>query len=107
MTLTAATDSRRSRVGAVPVARSVILTAVRRQPGRATRQQTNEVGVSGATSAMRIAVIGAGAMGKQHARVYRDLDGARLVAIADSDPETARRVGERHGVAAYVDHREL
>src|SRR5262249_7474728 len=41
------------------------------------------------------------------ARVYRDLDGARLVAIADSDPETARRVGERHGVTAYVDHREL
>ena len=46
-------------------------------------------------------------MGRQHARVYRDLEGAQLVAIADADPETASRAGERHGVAAYVDHHEL
>lgn len=52
------------------------------------------------------AVIGAGAMGRHHLRVYREL-GARLVGVADADADVARRAGEFHGVRAYTDHREL
>jgi predicted dehydrogenase len=41
---------------------------------------------------MRVAVIGAGAFGEQHARVLKDLPGVELVAVADPNLERARAV---------------
>jgi len=55
----------------------------------------------------KVAVIGAGAMGRNHVRVYRELDEAQVVAVADADEETARRAGEHHGVPSFLDHREM
>ncbi|HYW26977.1 MAG TPA: Gfo/Idh/MocA family oxidoreductase [Terriglobales bacterium] len=55
----------------------------------------------------KVAVIGAGSMGKQHVRVYRELEEAEIVGVADADRDAARRVAELHGTAAYTDHREL
>lgn len=53
---------------------------------------------------LRAAVIGIGAMGKHHARVYSDMDGVKLVGVADLDPHTQARVAERHHVSGFTDH---
>jgi UDP-N-acetylglucosamine 3-dehydrogenase len=54
-----------------------------------------------------VAVIGCGSMGRHHVRVYRELQTAHLVGVSDADPEVVRRTGEAHGVACFLDHREL
>jgi predicted dehydrogenase len=51
---------------------------------------------------LRVAVIGAGVMGSNHMRVYRQLDGVELVAIADTN-ESALIAGVR----GYGDYRRL
>ena len=56
---------------------------------------------------MKVAVIGVGAMGRNHARIYRDLPGAELVGVADANAGTAREVAARLGVAPYADYTEL
>src|SRR5512140_2445345 len=56
---------------------------------------------------IRIAVIGAGAMGRNHLRVLNDLEGAVLVGVADADTGTAERSARRYGIAAYSDYAAL
>jgi len=56
---------------------------------------------------MRVAVVGAGSMGRNHARVYSDLPGVELVAIADPEAGLAQSVAHQHGGRAYVDHRAM
>jgi len=56
---------------------------------------------------IRAAVIGVGAMGRQHARIYNELDGVELVAVADVDEEAARNTARRYKVAWYTDHRAM
>lgn len=56
---------------------------------------------------LRAAVIGVGAMGRHHARVYHELDATVLVGVADPDPANAAFVTQRYGVPTFVDHREL
>ena len=41
---------------------------------------------------IRVAVVGTGEFGRQHARVYRELEGAELVGIHDRNPERAAAV---------------
>ena len=49
-----------------------------------------------------VGVIGVGTIGRQHAEnLARRIAGARLVAVADARPETARRVAERAGRARW------
>jgi predicted dehydrogenase len=56
---------------------------------------------------LRAAVIGVGAMGRHHARVYTDIDETMLVGVADAEAETAEAVGRRYNVPWFTDHREL
>jgi UDP-N-acetylglucosamine 3-dehydrogenase len=56
---------------------------------------------------LRAAVIGAGAMGRNHARVYSEMDDAELVAVADLDPALLSALGHRHRVRTYADHRVM
>lgn len=49
----------------------------------------------------KIAVIGVGVMGSNHARIYQSLPEAELVAVADSDLTRAKIVAEKHGVPYY------
>ncbi len=51
-------------------------------------------------SPIRVAVIGAGDFGRNHARVYRQLDGVELVGIVDTDPERASRVAAEFSTSA-------
>ncbi len=55
----------------------------------------------------RVAVIGVGSMGKNHARVYSELPEAELVAVADENEANATSVGNTFGVRGYTDYRAL
>jgi predicted dehydrogenase len=54
-------------------------------------------------AAVRAGVIGVGALGRHHARVWAGLPGARLVGIHDSDAARAAEVAERHGCRPFAD----
>jgi len=56
---------------------------------------------------MRVAVIGAGSMGRNHARVYSELPGVELVAVCDADPHVAQEVASRYHATAYGDYGEM
>jgi UDP-N-acetylglucosamine 3-dehydrogenase len=49
------------------------------------------------------AVIGTGFWGKNHARVYKELENTDLVAICDVNSERAKSIAEQYGVKAYTD----
>jgi scyllo-inositol 2-dehydrogenase (NAD+) len=52
------------------------------------------------TARLRMGVVGLGRMGAMHARyVARGVPGATVVAVADADPERARRIGAELGAA--------
>jgi UDP-N-acetylglucosamine 3-dehydrogenase len=59
------------------------------------------------TKILRAAVIGAGSMGRNHARVYAEMDDVDLVAVADPAPEVLAKVAQRHRVRTYTDYREM
>lgn len=53
---------------------------------------------------LQVALMGAGSLGKEHARIYAELAGAGLVdfrGIFDTNPETARRIAEKHHVPVF------
>ncbi|MCW3989981.1 MAG: Gfo/Idh/MocA family oxidoreductase [Candidatus Bathyarchaeota archaeon] len=52
---------------------------------------------------LNVAVIGCGFWGKNHARIYNDLDAAELVAVSDLNEDAACSLGERYGVDHYGD----
>jgi predicted dehydrogenase len=59
---------------------------------------------------LRTAVIGAGSLGRQHARIHGALAGegrSQFVAVCDIDEETARNVGEERTTEWITDWREL
>ncbi len=54
---------------------------------------------------MKVAVIGVGSMGRNHARVYSEIPEAELVAVADADGNLAEATAQKHGAHAYTDYR--
>jgi predicted dehydrogenase len=56
---------------------------------------------------VRVALIGAGDFGRNHARVYRELGDAELVAVVDSNAERARTVAAEFGAQAQTDFRAI
>ncbi len=52
---------------------------------------------------LNVAVIGCGSWGQNHARVYSELDNARLLAVCDENIATASRVGAKYRVDWYTD----
>ncbi|MFH1799584.1 MAG: Gfo/Idh/MocA family oxidoreductase [Candidatus Omnitrophota bacterium] len=58
------------------------------------------------TAPLKVGVVGVGHLGKEHARIYRDLPEAELVGISDQDPAKAEKAKEL-GTAYYKDPREL
>lgn len=56
---------------------------------------------------LRTAVIGVGAMGRNHARIYSELPDVQLVGVADTCWETAHAVARRYGSKGYTDYRQL
>jgi len=59
---------------------------------------------------LKAGVVGVGAMGQHHARVFYELGdkkGVELVGVADKDIERAKEIGEEYGAEAYEDYKEL
>ncbi|MGB2822945.1 MAG: Gfo/Idh/MocA family oxidoreductase, partial [Phycisphaerae bacterium] len=51
----------------------------------------------------RVAVVGAGRMGRLHARVLSEMDQAELVCVVDADPAVARAVARQRSCQALTD----
>ena len=49
-----------------------------------------------------VAVIGTGFWGKNHARVYKELESTELIAVCDVNPERAKNIANQYGVEAYT-----
>lgn len=56
---------------------------------------------------VRVAVIGVGNMGLNHARVYSQMEGVKLCAVADFDAARAESVAARFGATGYASYREM
>ena len=56
---------------------------------------------------LKVAVVGAGAMGRHHARIYADLPDVSLAGIVDMDETTAEKVTRRYGGRYYSDLNQL
>jgi len=52
---------------------------------------------------LRAGVIGVGALGRHHARVWAGLPGARLVGVFDADPARSAEVARQHDCREYAD----
>jgi predicted dehydrogenase len=52
---------------------------------------------------LRAGVVGVGALGRHHARVWAGLEGATLAGVYDTDASRAAGVAEQHGCRAYPD----
>ncbi len=50
---------------------------------------------------LRVAVVGAGAFGRNHLRVYSELEGATLCAVIDHDAATAAEAGQKYGIPHF------
>ena len=56
---------------------------------------------------VRVAVVGAGYLGRFHALIYSRLPGVELVGVADTDAARAREVAAECGCASHTDHLAL
>jgi predicted dehydrogenase len=56
---------------------------------------------------IRVGLIGAGHLGRHHARILGSLDGATLAAVADTQRERAVDAAAATGAAVFEDYREL
>jgi UDP-N-acetylglucosamine 3-dehydrogenase len=56
---------------------------------------------------IRAAVVGIGSMGRHHARVYGELDGVELVAVADPDDGHRAAITKRTGARGYESYQRL
>lgn len=55
----------------------------------------------------RVAVIGVGSMGRNHARVFAEIPDIEFVGVADSNSDLAKKVGYQYHVPAYSDYMEM
>jgi len=56
---------------------------------------------------LRIGVIGTGAMGQHHLRIYSEMRDVELVGLCDVDRNRAGSLAKMYNTTAYFDHREL
>ena len=54
-----------------------------------------------------VVVIGAGNIGQHHVRVYSTLKNVRLLAVCDSNIDTASRIARKYHTRAYKDYKKL
>lgn len=56
---------------------------------------------------IRVGVVGVGYLGRIHARIYARMEAVELVAVVDTNPQTAQAVAEECRCAAYTDANQL
>jgi UDP-N-acetylglucosamine 3-dehydrogenase len=55
----------------------------------------------------KAAVIGVGSMGRNHARIYDELEEVTLLGVCDEDAEQASKVASRYRASQYADHLDM
>jgi predicted dehydrogenase len=58
-------------------------------------------------STLKVGVVGVGALGEHHARVYASLPDIELTGVVDVRADRAREIAGRFGTVASTDHRDL
>ena len=58
-------------------------------------------------NSVRVGVIGVGALGQHHARIYAELAGARLVGVCDANAARASEIAARHATQAFSEAEAL
>ena len=53
------------------------------------------------------AVIGVGSMGRNHARVYAEMDNVKFIAVADVDQTRLQMMADKYDVKIYTEYRKL
>lgn len=56
---------------------------------------------------IKVGVVGVGHLGSIHARIYRQLPAAELVAISDIDPLRLREISSQLGIQGFVNYKKL
>lgn len=56
---------------------------------------------------LKVALVGAGGMGRVHAKAYSQMEEAELVAVCDIDPEAAKKCADEYKIPAYTDFGEM
>lgn len=56
---------------------------------------------------LRVGVVGLGAMGQHHARLYSELPGCRLVGVADADPARALEIAGKYQTTPCTNYADL
>lgn len=56
---------------------------------------------------IRVAIIGVGTMGRNHARVYSEIPGVEIVGLADLNERAAAEASRRYGGLAYTDYQRM
>jgi len=56
---------------------------------------------------INVAVIGVGAMGKSHARIYSDMDKVNLIGVCDADSKLAKDIAEKYNAQSFTDYKEI
>lgn len=56
---------------------------------------------------LRVGVIGTGAMGQHHVRIYSEMDNVELVGISDVDENRVRGLAGLYGTSPFTDYSEL
>ncbi len=56
---------------------------------------------------LKVAVVGAGYLGRHHARIYSELDEVELAGVVDCDEARANEVAARYGSTAYTNYRDI
>ena len=59
------------------------------------------------SNSLKVAVVGAGHLGKWHADKYAAHPDCELVAVVDSDADTAAAIAGKHGARAVTDYKEI
>jgi predicted dehydrogenase len=62
---------------------------------------------AGASEKLRVAVVGCGEFGRNHARVYREMENVELVGIVDQDAGRAGKMAQEFGTSAFKSVGEL
>ncbi len=56
---------------------------------------------------LKVAVVGVGAMGRNHARVYSEMANVKLVAVADTNDKLVEDVARCHGACGYINYVQM
>jgi UDP-N-acetylglucosamine 3-dehydrogenase len=56
---------------------------------------------------IRVGVIGVGAMGRHHVRIYHEMEATELVGVADNNEKTAKDIAAEYNTEAFTDCEQL